>query len=131
FEVYGRYTNEQQEAAKWLKKNASKNAKIIADGYTREALDFFEVADYEIPAFHPTKDIRILSSIKKREDNARPLYLITYSNFEDAAKRHRVMFPIFEEDIVSVLKKENPDYLVISGRGSFFRAYFDKARWAC
>ncbi len=131
FEVYGRYTNEQQEAAKWLKKNASKNAKIIADGFTHEALDFFEVADYEIPVFHPTQGIIILDPMKKREDKARPLYFITYSNFDDGAKRHRDIFPIFEEDIMAALKKENPDYLVISGKGSFFRAYFDKALWAC
>ncbi|KKM93381.1 hypothetical protein LCGC14_1208990, partial [marine sediment metagenome] len=77
FEVYGRYTNEQQEAAVWLKKNASKNAKIIADGYTRQALDFFEVARYEIPAFHPKKAVSIENFSGKRDDNAQPLYLIT------------------------------------------------------
>jgi len=31
---------------------------------------------------------------------------------------------------VVALKKENPDYLVISGRGSFLRAYFDQAKWS-
>lgn len=131
FEIYGRYTIEQEEAAEWLKKNAPKNAKIIADGYTQEALTFFEVADYKIPVFHPTKDISVpLGSLKKRNDNARPLYLITYSHFDSGIQRHRGIFPIFEEDIMAALKKENPDYLIISGRGSFFRAYFDKARWA-
>ncbi len=132
FEVYGRFTNEQQEAAEWLKKNVSQNTKIIADGYTNEAMDFFEVSDYEIPSFHPTRGVSVpLGSLRKREDNARPLYLITYSTFKSGAQRHRSMYPIFEEDIVISLKKENPDYLVISGRSSFFRAYFDKARWAC
>jgi len=132
FEVYGRYTNEQQEAAKWLKKNASENAKIIADGYTHEALDFFEVADYEIPVFHPTKVISIpFSHIDKRDDKTRPLYLLTYGSFQDGSQRHRIIFPIFDEDIAGSLKKENPDYLVISARGLFFKAYFDKARWAC
>ncbi len=132
FEVYGRYTNEQQEAAEWLKKNASQNAKIIADGYTNEALDFFEVADYEIPEFHPTQAIHVdtFYTIRKRDDNVRPLFLITYSNFDSGAQRHRSIFPIFEEDIVAALKKENPDYLVISGRGSFFKAYFDKTKWS-
>ncbi len=313
FEVYGRYTIEQQETAEWLKKNASKNAKIIADGYTNEALDFFEVADYEIPTFHPTKEISVpLGSIKKGNenidgfvvganiltdnepdsgpgvdliqngnfsadtdppprwtvggatatltteangqagncmmvttngaapgvayqqkavtigkfyklivyfkkgtatngtievgypadltayasaisitdsawtayavtfkaadanlvirlsatqwaagktayfdeiscyeipatcvaanpdamdtwdnDNIPPLYFITYSNFNSGAQRHRIIFPIFEEDIMTVLKRENPDYLVISSRGIFLGAYFDKASWAC
>ena len=28
------------------------------------------------------------------------------------------------------LKKENPDYLIISWRGLFLSAYFDKAKWA-
>lgn len=131
FEVYDRYTIEQQEAAEWLKKNVSENAKIIADGFTNEALNFFEVADYEIPEFHPTRGVSVpLGSLRKREDNARPLYLITYSNFKSGSQRHRSMYPIFEEDIVGVLKKENPDYLVISGRGSFLRAYFDRAKWS-
>ncbi len=132
FEVYGRYTIEQQEAAEWLKKNISENAKIIADGYTHEALDFFEVSDYEIPVFHPTSDVSVSrGSLRKREDNARPLYIITYSNFNRGSQRYRIIFPIFEEDIMTALKKENPDYLVISQRGLFFRAYFDQARWAC
>jgi len=131
FEVYGRYTIEHQEAAEWLKKNTPKNAKIIADGYTHEALDFFEAADYEIPVFRSIKSIHVFSThIIKRSNNSRPLYFITYSSFDSGSPRHRSIFPIFEEDIVAALKKENPDYLVISGRSSFFRAYFDKARWA-
>ena len=32
---------------------------------------------------------------------------------------------------MGVLKKQNPDYLVISGRGLFIKAYFDQAEWAC
>ena len=131
FEVYGRYTNEQQAAAEWLKKNAPKNSKIIADGFTNQALDFFDVADYGIPEFHPKIGISIVDLPGKRSDNAQPLYLITYGNFKRGALRHRSIFPIFEEDIVRALKKENPDYLVISQRGLFFSAYFDKAKWAC
>jgi len=132
FEVYGRHTNEQQEAAEWLKNNSSKNAKIIADGYTTEALDFFEVADYKIPEFHPKKGISILhDSIEKREDKVRPLYLLTYSNFKSGHQKHRKIIPIYEEDIISALKQENPKYLVISRRTLFFRAYFDQAEWAC
>ena len=130
FEVYGRYTIEHQEAAEWLKKNTPKNAKIIADGYTCEALDFFEVTDYEIPEFHPNKGLFIAKFPKKRIDNAKLLYLITYWAFDSHTDRHRRIFPIYEEDIVRALKKENPDYLVISGRGLFLRAYFDKAKWA-
>ena len=94
-------------------------------------MDFFEVADYEIPTFHPKIGISIPNFSGKRSDNAQPLYLITYSNFDTGSQRHRIIFPIFEEDIMTALKRENPDYLVISGRSSFFRAYFDRARWAC
>jgi len=131
FKVYGRFTTEQQDTAEWLKKNASKNAKIIADGYTNEALDFFGVADYEIPVFHPSGGIQFpFYSLKKREDNAQPIYFITYSSFDSGSQGNRVYIPIFEEDIATALKKENPDYLAISGRGLFFGAYFDKAEWA-
>ncbi len=130
FEVYHRYTIWQQEAAEWLKKNAKKNATIIADGYTHEALDFFDVADYEIPIFHLKRGVP-LGSITKRDDKVQPLYLILYSSFDSGSQRHRVIYPIFEEDIVSVLKKQNPDYLVISGRGLFIKAYFEQAEWAC
>ena len=130
FEVYGRYTNEQLEAAEWLKKNAPKDAKIIADGFTHQALDFFDVVGYEIPEFHPTQGLSIVDLPGKRSDNAQPLYLITYGNFKRGGLRHRSIFPIFEEDIVRALKKENPDYLVISQRGLFLSAYFDQAKWA-
>ncbi len=130
FEVYGRYTIEQQEAAEWLKKNTPESAKIIADGYTWEALDFFEVADYKIPEFHPKNGIFIAQFHKKRSGNAQLLYLITYWCFDDHTDRHRRIYPIFEKDILRALKKENPNYLVISGGGLFLKAYFDKAKWA-
>lgn len=131
FRVFERFTTEQQKAAEWLKKNASKNTKIIADGFTHEALNFFDVADYKIPAFNPKGSISLLfGSIEKRDDNARPLFLITYTAFESGLQRNRVIFPIFEEDIVVALRKQNPDYLVISGKGIFFSVYFDKASWA-
>jgi len=112
------------------KRNAKKNATIVADGYINEALDFFDAADYEIPIFHPKTGIP-LGSIEKRDDNIEPLYFITYHGFASGSQRHRVIYPIFEEDIVGVLKKQNPDYLVISGRGLFLIAYFDQAEWAC
>ncbi len=131
FKVYGRFTTEQNQAAEWLKKNAAKNAKIIADGFTNEALDFFEVADYEIPVFHPMEGIQFpFYSLEKRDDNAHPLYFITSSKFDSGSQGYRIYIPIFEEDIVTVLKKEGPDYLALSGRGLFFSAYFDKAEWA-
>lgn len=131
FEIYGRYTIEQQEAAKWLNKNVSKQAKMIADGYTNEALNFFEAADYEIPIFYPTRPtFPPYSSIKKRDDKVLPLYFITYSNFDSGSQRNRVIFPIFEENIVTTLKRENPDYLVLSGKALFYKAYFDKVEGA-
>ena len=131
FKVYGRFTTEQQEAADWLKKNTSKNEKIMADGYSHEALDFFGVADYDIPLFHPKESVHITpDSTKKRKDNIRPIYLFTYSSFDSGPEKYRSFYPIFEEEIVNALKKENFDYLVISGRGLFFKAYFDKAKWA-
>lgn len=132
FKAYGRFTIEQQKAAEWLKKNASKHAKIISDGYAHEALEFFEAVDYKIPVFHPSKGISVaLGSIKKRSDNVRPLYLFTYHNFDKGPKMYRSIIPIFEEDILTVLNSKNPDYLIISGRGLFFKAYFDQAEWAC
>jgi hypothetical protein len=130
FRVYGRFTTEQQEAAEWLKRNANENAKMVADGYTNEALDFFDVADYDIPLFGPQKSMSIAFDVAQRkQDNARPLYLFTYSGFESGAQRHRIIFPIYEEDIVRALG-EDPDYLVISWRSLFYGAYFDKAKWA-
>jgi hypothetical protein len=131
FKVYGRFTTEQQKAAEWLKENASEHAKIIAGGYTHEALDFFDVADYRIPVFQPKKSISIaFGTLKKRESDVRPLYLFTYSGFRSGAPRHRIIYPIFEEDIVGALREENPDYLVISWRSLFYGEYFDKAKWA-
>ena len=130
FTVYGRFTTEQKEAAEWLKKNAVNNSKIIADGFTHEALDFFDVADYVIPVFGPKRGTPVGSmSIEKRDDKSRPLYLITYSSFDNGMQRNRIVFPIFEEDILATLKKENPEYLVISGRGLFFSEYFNRAKW--
>ena len=131
FKVYGRYTIEQQEAADWLKKNTLKGSKIVADGYSHEALDFFGVSKGDIPVFHPKKSVSIaLGSIKKRNDNDRPVYLITYHSFDTGSQSRRVMFPIFEEDIITATKKGNPDYIVISARGLFLQAYFNKAKWA-
>ncbi|MHC4538765.1 MAG: glycosyltransferase family 39 protein [Planctomycetota bacterium] len=131
FRVYGRFTTEQQEAADWLRINVNENAKIIADGYTNEALDFFDVADYDIPVFYPYESMSIaLDAARKKENNARPLYLFTYSGFKSGAQRHRIIFPIFEEDIVGALREEDPDYLVISWRSLFYGEYFDKAEWA-
>jgi hypothetical protein len=131
FRVYGRFTTEQQEAAEWLKRNANENARIVADGYTNEALDFFDVADYDIPLFRPSEGMSIAFDVAQRKgDNARPLYLFTYSGFKSGAQRHRIIFPIYEEDIVGALGEEYPDYLVISWRSLFCGAYFDKAKWA-
>jgi 4-amino-4-deoxy-L-arabinose transferase-like glycosyltransferase len=131
FKVYGRYTMEQQQAAKWLKQNAPSDAKIIADGYTHEALEFFEAVDYKIPVFHPTEAILIaIDSVERRGDILRPLYFITYSNFGSGSQRHRCIFPVSEDQIVEALTKEHVDYLVISGRGLFFEAYFNEAPWA-
>ena len=129
FKVYDRFSTEQQEAAEWLKKNAPKKAKIIADGYANEAMDFFEVADYQIPFFHPTFDSRISPvAILERHDRVRPLYLITYSNFDSGSPGHRCIWPIYEANIIDSMQVK-PDYLVISGRGLFFSSYFDKAKW--
>jgi hypothetical protein len=131
FNALGRFTNDQREAAEWLKENKTDDAKITACGYTTEPLEFFDTADYRIPVFHPKKSISIaFGTLKKREGNVRPLYLFTYSGFKSGAQRHRTIYPIFEEDIVGTLRKENPGYLVISWRSLFYGAYFDKAKWA-
>lgn len=131
FNARGRFTNDQQEAAEWLKENKTDNAKIMAGGYTTEPLEFFDAADYRIPVFHPKKSISIaFGTLKKREGNVRPLYLFTYSGFKSGAQRHRTIYPVFEEDIVGALKEENPDYLIISWRSLFYGEYFDKAKWA-
>jgi len=132
FKVYRRFTTELQEAAEWLKKNVSKQEKIIADGYSSESLDFFEVAHYEIPVFHPAEETSVVNGfIKKRSDNSRPLFLFTFHNFDKEPQEYRIIFFIYEEDIFATLNRENADYLVISGRGLFFGAYFDLADWAC
>ena len=130
FKVDGRFLTEQQDAAEWLKKHTFDNTKIIADGYSQEALEFFGAADYKIPVFHVANEISILTgSLDKKEDSVRPIFFITYANIESGAQSHRVIFTIFEEEILSGLRKESPDYLVLSGRGLFFKAYFDKAGW--
>jgi hypothetical protein len=129
FRVYGRFTTEQQEAGEWIKRNVNAKAKIVADGYTNEALDFFDVADYDIPVFSPQDSMSIALDVAHKKDNVRPLYLFTYSGFKSGAQRHRIIYPIYEEDIVGALR-EDPDYLVISWRSLYCSAYFDKAKWA-
>ncbi len=130
FNPHGRFTNDQQEAAEWLKKNKANNAKIIADGYSTEPLEFFDAADYKIPLFRPKEGMSIaFDTPQKRTDNVRPLYLFTYSGFTSGAQRHRIIYPIYEEDFVEALREENPDYLVISWRSLFCETYFDKAKW--
>jgi len=131
FKAYGRFTNEQQEAAEWLKTQTPQNSKIAADGYTHEALDFFDAARYKIPVFSPARAVSIAQgSLSQREDGLRPLYFITYQNFVSGFQRHRGIIHIFEDDIVNALKSLNPDFLVISGRSLFFASYFDKTGWA-
>ena len=129
FRVFDRFTSEQEEAAEWLKKSASEDDKIIADGFSHEALDFFDTADYKIPVFNPQRATP-LNSIERRDDDTQLLYFITYSTFDSGTQRNRAVYPIYEEDILVALRKENPNYLVISKRSFFLSAYFDQARWA-
>jgi 4-amino-4-deoxy-L-arabinose transferase-like glycosyltransferase len=131
FNAHGRFTNDQQEAAEWLKENKTAEARILADGYTTEPLEFFDAVDYKIPLFRPKEGMSIVfDTAQRRTDNARPLYLFTYSGFKSGAQRHRIIYPIFEEDIVEAIREEYPDYLVISWRSLFYGEYFDKAKWA-
>lgn len=132
FKVTGRFTPDQEGAVKWLKDNVSKKAKIMADGYSFEALEFFGVADHEIPIFHPKKSQLISTAIAKdKKEGPRPIYLITSSLFlKSGAKSYRTFYPIFEKEILDTLKTVSPDYLVMSGRGLFYRTYFDRAHWA-
>ncbi|MCJ7563461.1 MAG: glycosyltransferase family 39 protein [Candidatus Aminicenantes bacterium] len=131
FEVRGRYTTRQQKAAEWLKMNATKQAKLAADGFTQEALDFFDASNNEVSVFHTAKEIVVpIDIIKKRDDNSRLLFLITYHSFCNGPERLRAMFLIFEDDILNFLRKDKPDYLIISGRGLFMRIYLDRAYWA-
>lgn len=131
FKAYGRFTNEQQEAAEWLKVNSSPNSKIVADGYTHEALNFFAAADYKIPVFGPGQTVSIKDgTLTKREDNAKPLYFITYQNFVSGFQRHRGIILIFEDNLINALNQLTPDYLVFSGRNLFLKSYFDRTTWA-
>jgi hypothetical protein len=130
FEIYGRYTNFQEEAAQWLKKNASSSAKIIADGYTNEALDFCDVASYAIPVFHPVREILISQAPPLTPEKSRPLFFFTYSNFDGGIARARGLSIVFENEILASLKAENPRFLVLSGRSLFLKTYFEKASWA-
>jgi hypothetical protein len=130
FEIYGRYTIFQEEAAQWLKKNAPSAAKIMADGYTNEALDFFDVAPYNIPSFRPVREIRIYQGLPVNPEKVRLLFFFTYSRFDSGIERNRAVYKVPEEDILAVLKNENPKYLVFSSRSLFFKYYFEKASWA-
>ena len=130
FEIYGRYTIFQEEAAQWLKKNAPSAAKIMADGYTNEALDFFDVAPYNIPSFQPVREIRIYQGLPVNPEKVRLLFFFTYSRFDSGIERTRGVYTVFEEDILAALKSENPIYLVFSGRSLFLKYYFEKASWA-
>jgi hypothetical protein len=130
FEIYGRYTNFQEEAAQWLKTNAPSDAKIIADGYTNEALDFYDAASYAIPVFHPVREILISQGPLPTRETMKPLFFFTYSNFDGGIARARGLFIVFENEILASLKAENPRFLVLSGRSLFLKTYFEKASWA-
>jgi len=133
FKVRGRYTLPQQQAAEWTRKNASPGTRIAADGFTQEALEFFGASNGDISVFHPVQEISVpapLSDMKKREGGTRPLFLITYHSFSSGPDRLRVLFLVFESDILDFLRRERSDYLVISGKGLFMRSYFDRAEWA-
>jgi len=130
FEVYGRFTSFQEDAAAWLKNNSKPETKIIADGYTNEALDFFDVAATKIPVIHPVREILISANPPAIQEKTRPLFLFTYSNFDSGIDRARGLYAVFESDILAVLKAENPRYLVLSGRSLYLKTYFEKASWS-
>lgn len=131
FDVKGRFTNQQHEVAKWIKYNSNKSNTLSADGYSQEALEFFLKVNRPIQEFHPNKGIPIHDvNIKTSPDNSKPIYFITYSNFRSGSIRHRVLFIIYERDIINAIKELNTDYLVISGRGQFFKEYFNNVAWA-
>jgi hypothetical protein len=130
FEIYGRYTNFQEETAQWLKNNAPSGSKIIADGYTNEALDFYDAAPYPIPVFHPVREILISQGPPPTRETMKPLFFFTYSNFDGGIARARGLFIVFENEILASLKAENLRFLVLSGRSLFLKTYFEKASWA-
>lgn len=130
FNAKGRFTNDQLEAAEWIKKNTPIGSKVMADGYSTEPLEFFDVSDKAIPLFRPKSSVSIaFGQVSVREDGDRPIYLFTYSGFRSGAARHRIFYPIFEEDIVSALESHSHGYLVISWRSLFYGTYFEKAKW--
>jgi len=138
FRVYGRFTTEQQDAAIWLKNNTPKDTKILTDGFTHEALDFFYVRDYNIPIFRfkeivvdISKEITIdLENIIKEYEKIKPIFVITYHSFDSGNNRTRILWVFYEKDITAGMKKQQPDYLVISTRQLFLQHYFNHAHWA-
>jgi hypothetical protein len=130
FEIYGRFTNFQEDAARWLKKNAPRDAKIMADGFTNEGLDFYEAAAYRIPVIHPVREFLISQNSPSIQGKTRPLFLFTYSSFDSGIDRARGLYAVFEEDILTAIKAEVPNFIVLSGRSLFLRVYLERASWA-
>lgn len=131
FRVRGRFTDDQEDAARWLLEKGPETS-IVADGYSHEALDFFMNRKEPTPAFDPLVRFRLSEDENPPDLKERRhlIYLFTYGSFQRGPKRLLVMFCVFQEDIVSALEERRADYLVISDRGSYLRSYLDRVPWA-
>ncbi|OVE76428.1 hypothetical protein BVX97_00895 [bacterium E08(2017)] len=130
FEVYGRFTDEQRRAAEWFREEIGEG-KVMADGYSHEAMDFWGLTDENIPVFHPVDNVKFHEDIGKVNvlaDN--PVFFMTYSKLAGGADRHRSYYVIYEQQILDALKVVAPEYLIMSGKGRFYSIYFDAVSWA-
>ena len=132
--VQGRFNQGVEEASQWLTANVPTGSTLLVDGGTINALRFFTELAYPTDAlFTVTSTDEVVARLASGEvsrDDRIVLGLPSNKFFQGGVRRYRVLFFVFEKDILNSIRQSESRYVVIGPTRLFVTLYLDAARWA-
>jgi 4-amino-4-deoxy-L-arabinose transferase-like glycosyltransferase len=131
FKVRGRFTEDQEAAARWLIDHAGPDPRVAGDGYTNEAIDFFLTTRTPVKSFHPVVTLPVMAphDFDGSALGGPAIIAFSYNRFKSGGDS-AVLYLSSQQLIRSSLLEDAIEYVVVSGRGQWIGDYLAKVPWA-
>lgn len=135
FDVKGRHAQAIKKACLWLLNDNTdtSNYTIMISKPLINAVDFYTKFLFKnIPILFATEDEELygkLNSSNKLKEN-KIIFIYSHKLFGSTIKRYNYIAFVFEDQIIRLLRKHSPKYLLISHYEKYLELYFDQAPYA-
>jgi hypothetical protein len=134
FVVEGRLSSDIEEAAGWVRDNVRPGSRIVVDGATKTSMDVLTGLSYPMDTL---STVLSADEVKERlaqgqlSSGDRVLLCVPSPKFFSRnVRRYRVLFFVFERELLESIERSNARYLVIGPYRLFVSLYLDATPWA-